>query len=651
MKKLTIKTTLCLIACLFISLSSLAQQFKWVTGGGSIDDIGPGTVMGGSYVESTYYMCTDPNGNIYALNIVGNDNIRADTFYHSAYGTPNNILITSYNCSGQMRWAKLIASSSDAELAYGLVADSLGHIYMAGYIPDGALYIGNDTVITPFTYQSQGLIQLDTNGRFKWLRYVGDNSTSTLSGVWGKGSALSIDGDNNVHFLNYMKYGVHILPGDTSHYGVYDLKYNPIGTFLSATRLDLDSQWLLHAAVIDPVTNKLYVCGEINQGIYGGSLTDTFFAAAFDVSRNLLWMYFAGHGDDDGLTGITLDQNKKLHFSGAAQPLTLLIPTTFSFNGDSVSNTHYPEYDMSVILTTDTNGHPLWIKKFDGNLSVNTLNGIAQLPNGAVAAAGTFAGTVTDGVSSITTSTSQEPYLLIVDSAGNLQTIQQISGDGFYNGAWSISSDKIGNVFVGGQVVDSIWAGTPPIPAYYSNGGNTDFFVIKYGYDCNCTGLPTAAYTDTGTHTIGVTYTGTNLDLDSVVWIYGDGHSDTGISSLHTYSSSGTYTLCVAVSTGCGVDTFCRNVVVTVPTTEVAGFNGLEKISIYPNPAKDELNITGISKNTNYSLISITGITKQQGILDQGNNMISVKNFAPGIYILELTGESGARSYVRVVKE
>ena len=90
---------------------------------------------------------------------------------------------------------------------------------------------------------------------------------------------------------------------------------------------------------------------------------------------------------------------------------------------------------------------------------------------------------------------------------------------------------------------------------------------------------------------------------------------------------------------------------VTVPTTEVAGFNGLEKISIYPNPAKDELNITGISKNTNYHLRSITGITIQQGILGQGNNTLSVKNFASGIYILELTGESGVRNIVRVIKE
>src|SRR5579875_3258623 len=82
------------------------------------------------------------------------------------------------------------------------------------------------------------------------------------------------------------------MPGDTSHTGVYDLVYNSAGTLLSATRLAMDSIYYVTAATIDPVNNKLFVCGRRNQGIYPLFLS---FAAAFDESRNTIWLDTAGN--------------------------------------------------------------------------------------------------------------------------------------------------------------------------------------------------------------------------------------------------------------------------------------------------------------------------------------------------------------------
>ncbi|MFI5196514.1 MAG: PKD domain-containing protein, partial [Chitinophagales bacterium] len=584
------------------------------------------------------------------------------------------------------------------------------------------VYIGYDTSITGLLNDASAVIQFDTSGHFNWIRFVGNNTTASLSGTYSTHSNIIIDGVNNAHFLTYIKSGAPLMPGDTSRYGVYDMTYNPSGTLLSAVRLDLDSQWFLHDAVIDPVTNKLYVCGEVNQSLAYG-IVDTFYAAAFDAGRNRLWMYFAGHGGDDGLEAIALDQSKHLYFAGGAQPY---FPTTrFVFNNDSVSA---PGFDaISVIMKTDSNGTPVWIKHYDSHTSANLLQGLTLLPNNKIAAAGTFATSVTDGTItlSVPVGTGQDPFFVILDSTGNLQTMQQIHGNGFYDMGYAITSDKMGSLYIGGKVEDSIFGGS--IPAYHTVGGNSDFFVMKYGYNCNCTAYPTASYTDTGAHIVGFAYTGTTTDLDSVVWNFGDGYSDTGLIRSHTYTSIGSYTVCATVYSGCGNNTHCSTVTVPCIAPPVASFtdtgthtvgfvytgtttaldsvvwsfgdshtatgitayhtytvtdtylvcvtaynrcgkdsvchsvighslgvqsvNPANVVKVYPNPAMNELMITGVEQNTSYRLFNITSVCIQQGIFEQGSNTLSIKNFTPGIYILEMTGANGERNMVRVMKE
>jgi len=301
-------------------------------------------------------------------------------------------------------------------------------------------------------------------------------------------------------------------------------------------------------------------------------------------------------------------------------------------------------------MKTDTNGHPEWIRHYDSHSGVNSFAGVTALPNNMVAAIGTFAENVTSGAVTFSLGSGQDPYFVIVDSAGNLQTMQQIYGDGFYNAGNFITSDKVGNIYIGGYVTDSIFGGT--IAAYHSVGGNNDFFVMKYGVDCSCTSGPTAAFSDTGTHhTIGVTYTGTTSGLDSVVWSFGDGATYTGTGTTHTYAAAGTYNVCVTTYTTCGIDEHCGNFVVDSPTHVLVGSISNSIIKVYPNPARDELNVTGLNENTKYRLLSVTGVSVEEGILQIGSSSISMQGVSPGVYILEMIGEGGEKDIVRVVKE
>ncbi len=85
--------------------------------------------------------------------------------------------------------------------------------------------------------------------------------------------------------------------------------------------------------------------------------------------------------------------------------------------------------------------------------------------------------------------------------------------------------------------------------------------------------------------------------------------------------------------------------------TSITSLGNVPVVNIYPNPTMDILNINGVKQNTSYSLFSITSEFIEQGTLSQGSNQLSMKNFATGVYILEMTGKDGVRSIVKVVKE
>jgi hypothetical protein len=633
--------------------TSHAQQFKWVRGGGSPDAITPSRLN-----EAARYMCTDPHGNVYVLsNVIGYSGsfVKADTFYYSpagAFGSDENILITSYNCNGQMRWAKFIGSANENN-PYSIAADALGHIYVTGDLSHQSSLrneqIGYDTSISTYRYGTCAIIQFDTTGHFNWLKYVGGNTSATLAGTEAYYQPIAVDGANHAHYFCYMKSGVD-LGLTTSSYGVYDLEYNVAGTLLSATRLNIGGQWFLHSAVIDPVTNKAYVCGENASDYYTGGATDSFFAAAFDASRNPIWMFFCSQ--NGGLDAVRIDSKKQLYFAGGAGPYTT--PTSFSFNGYTVSA---PFNTLAIVMKTDSNGAVKWINHYDSHFSGNGFLGVTLLGNNKVAAAGSYIGSTSDGTHTLTTPVGNRynPYFVITDTGGSFVTMQQLLCNASSDdaGGFSITSDNVGNLYIGGAVEDSVFGGSPPIPAYHTIGGNTDFFVAKYGLPCGCTSASvTASYTTSvvGGDTVTLTYTGSTAALDSVAWNYGDGRHDTGLTVTHVYGATGTYTVCVTVYTDCGTATYCTSLHVTVPPSKVSIQNA-GAIRLYPNPVKDELSITGIIENIDYRLLNITGTCLFDGEFKRGNNSVSLKKIPPGIYILEMTGETGQKNMAQIIKE
>ena len=550
---------LLILAFAMISHSSYAQQYEWIKTGGTNQNLSTAY-----YNEGSYYSTTDPNGNVYSVNIVGNTAIYADTFYRSsAYGAPNNVLLTSYDCLGNMRWAKLIGTYTGPTLM-GLTTDSIGHVYLCGIFPHGVLHIGYDTTIPSSTSnQVAGLIQFDTSGHLNWIRWVGPNIASNLYATTLALGTLVIDGQQNAHFIKMYRSGAQLTPTVTSVSGNYDLKYDASGVLLSATQMQLDTTWKVTGASIDKHTGKLYAIG-YSSGFISGVYNN--FAAAFDVNRNRLWMdsivdvSFTGVSDFEG---IGYDNNGHLYLSGSGSG-------TLTYHGDTVFNAIGS--GTSFVLKTDTFGHPIWLRGLSCSSSVNTLTSLALIPGGKLAVAGVMVGTLISDGTAITSyaGEGQNSFFMILDTSSHVQSIEQIHGGGFYDAATTISADRIGNVFIGGQFASNVWGGT--LSPATSVGGNTDFFVAKFGVSCGCTGMPVVSFTYSGSPTVTFTYTGTTAGIDSVRWYFGDGGTSTAYNPAHAYTAAGTYTVRVNIYSACGGDSHFADIFIPCVAAPVTTF-------------------------------------------------------------------------------
>lgn len=567
------------LLCIYAS-NVYAQQHNWFKGGGSTY----ARYSGGELLEGSYHMCTDRQGNVYSVNIVGNDPLRADTFRTSgAYGASQNILVTSYDCSGRMRWAKLIGSLYN-QYCYGIVVDSFGHLYIAGHFLHGtsALHIGYDTIITSGIYQTLGVMQLDTRGRFNWLKYIGQNTVAgrTAAGRW-EGGAIALDRQQNFHLIKFLQTGAEITSSVTSTFGTYDLTYNSSGNLIDVKRLQMDTTLLVNKVALEKATGKLYAVGHRNQGFTGGP---TFYpyVAAFDTARRVIWMdtlTYPTFYDLAGWGAITNDEMGHLYLTNGSNRLII-------YGRDTIYNALSSTGQITCIFKLDTGNRMIWSRGFSGSV-LDALGAITMMPNGRLAATGGMTGMVVADHDTIVSYSGegQNPYFTVLDTGGQVHRLQQLHGSAFYDWSHCIASDTVGNLYIGGDVADSVWADSAR--GYRTTGGASDFFVTKYGVDCNCTVMPNARFTDTGTIAVGFTFTGTasSSGIDSIRWNFGDGTTSSATNPIHTFSAVGTYHTCVWVYSACGSDRFCKDFVIRClvpPTSSItASGSGATRTYIY----------------------------------------------------------------------
>ena len=138
-------------------------------------------------------------------------------------------------------------------------------------------------------------------------------------------------------------------------------------------------------------------------------------------------------------------------------------------------------------------------------------------------------------------------------------------------------------------------------------------------------------------------------------WDYGDGSPlGNGFVSNHTYTASGTYTVCLTMTTPTGcVGTFCDTINVTI-----VGVNEQEAnfpVTVFPNPATDQLNINcylSSSATVTIDVMDISGrvLNAVTFVAPSGQlqKKIDIDQLASGTYLIRIATQNATARKVFV---
>jgi len=159
--------------------------------------------------------------------------------------------------------------------------------------------------------------------------------------------------------------------------------------------------------------------------------------------------------------------------------------------------------------------------------------------------------------------------------------------------------------------------------------------IINAGFTHTITGN-TVSFTDT----TGIT--GGNIVGWS--WNFGDGNTSSSQNPVHTYSVSGTYTVCLVVNSAAGcMDTACQ--IIILPPISVNDTELFSSINIFPNPSSGNLFLDFGNRNFGKAEIFFSNIIGQTlfetTIPANGKQAMDVSGFSDGIYFLKLKTDYG----------
>ena len=156
----------------------------------------------------------------------------------------------------------------------------------------------------------------------------------------------------------------------------------------------------------------------------------------------------------------------------------------------------------------------------------------------------------------------------------------------------------------GGTGYDYQWTAGPAAATYSGlNGGNYSVTITDIASGCETlesTTIIEPAIDQVGftsnVNFLNVNFTNTS-SMGSYVWDFGDGVGTSSLTSpSYSYAAAGTYTVCLELTTACGVLDVCNDVTVTENTTGLAALNS-ESVVVYPNPSNGVVNFKVTSAN------------------------------------------------------
>lgn len=153
-------------------------------------------------------------------------------------------------------------------------------------------------------------------------------------------------------------------------------------------------------------------------------------------------------------------------------------------------------------------------------------------------------------------------------------------------------------------------------------------------------------FTDTSMHTP----TSRKWTFAPATVAYQTGSTDVSANPSVKFTATGNYTVKLVVSNAAGKDSVTKtNFIKVTATTGIGGLAGSDEISLYPNPAKNWLYITGNLDGAEIQLIDVQG--RQQQATSIAGNRIDISKLPSGIYFVRIIKEDLSETKVLSIQQ
>ncbi len=568
-----------------------------------------GALLWGTYYGTSGY----GQGNDIAVNASG-VYITGETYgttgfstagaWQTVYGGGLDPFVAKFNLSGsQLLWGTYYGINYNG-LPWGICLDTSGNVYIAGYT-DGP----DTTRITPGAYQTT-----DSGGYEGFVAKFNPSGSSLLYGTYygGPGSdiiyGITADASGNVYFTGNTTSSTGIAAGawqtTNGANNAFVAKLNASGSsLLWGTYYGGAVQEECRSVVLD-AANNVYISGGTEstggiatagayQTVLKGS-SDAFIAKFNPAGNTLLWgTYYGGNGYDNPPGGTTY-----LRLGGIAlNSANDIYITGFTSSGNGIASAAVWQKHLSA-------GPDAFVAKFSCNGN----------PTAAFTASDT---------------------IICANSCINLTSLSTNvdSWQSFFQGANPDTSTAVNP-----QNICYTTAGSYDIKLIVNGAGETDTLLLQGSIQVKAA-PPTPTITQAG----DTLFSSTDPTYTSYQWYDSTalipGATDTFLVVTH----GGNYNVQVANENGCKV---AVGIVLGIDNLSIDKFN------IYPNPATNQLTISGLSAAGDKKTLEVFNVLGEQvyvSKIDHKDVTIDVSGFSQGVYYIRLqaTGESAVRKFVK----
>ena len=396
---------------------------------------------GGGNWDMAYDMVSDNQGNLYMTGYFTDSLMFGNTKIKTERN--EDVFIAKYDSDGNLIWVRA-GGGPGFDYGYGISLDNQGNSYVTGMVQGNVTF---DHVTVNRTSQDIFIAKYNSDGMLQWLEFAGGSNNDISYGI-------ATDPNGNSYITGSTGGGSAFGTKMLSPAGTFVAKYNSSGKIAWVKKYGGGGQEKGNKIVLDK-SGHFFLTGEYNNTAFFGTTslssisgsTDVFCAKA-DTSGNIMWVTSGGGDKWDNSGGIDIDQEGNVYCAGSFQSVGTFGTQTLTAGS----------YYSIFIAKYNSNGNFVWAKKA-GASCCDYANDIAVSQQGDIfitgqySYPGLFGSIILDG-SSFYVYSNGNSYVAKYDASGN--ALWATSGgpfpnnQGTFNTSDAVTVDNKGYVYYAG---------------------------------------------------------------------------------------------------------------------------------------------------------------------------------------------------------